>query len=71
MSDDPEIDPEISLYEKAEDTWELSKKLGFYAENEDDIVKTLVWKAKASFEEPLKNKAKNKRGRRKSKRKKI
>ena len=62
LSNDPEVDPKISLYEEAENTWEMGKKLGLYTENDDDIVETLVRNAKASFEEPLKNKVKSKRG---------
>ena len=65
-SDAPLDVSEISLYEEAENTWELGKKIGLYVENDDDIVETLVQKAKESFEETPRNKAKSKRRRKKS-----
>ena len=70
LLDAPLDNSKISLYEEAENTWKLGKKLDHYAENDDDIVESLVWNAKASIKEPLNNKANDKRGIRKSKRKK-
>ena len=48
----------------------MGKKLGLYADNDDGIVEivSFIQDTNARFEEPLKNKTKNKRGRRKSKR---
>lgn len=38
MSVEAKDDPEISLDEEAESTWEMGKKLGLCADNNDDVV---------------------------------